>query len=111
MDHRIEIVRSILKDDLRAALRIAELSQSVNISSSRLRHLFKAETGHTLAQHLKGIRLEEAQFLLRTTFLSVKEIMHHVGITNASHFFHDFRDAFGLTPIQCRAKSQKPRFD
>jgi methylphosphotriester-DNA--protein-cysteine methyltransferase len=37
---------------------LAALAQSVNLSPSRLRHLFKAETGPTLAQYLKHLRME-----------------------------------------------------
>ena len=51
----------------------------MNLSGSRLRHLFKAEMDQTPAQYLKAIRMREAAMLLRTTFLSVKEIMNRVG--------------------------------
>lgn len=107
MDHRIQVVCSELESDPGSSLRITDLSRAVNLSSSRLRHLFKAEAGQTLAQYRKGVRLEEARVLLGTTFLSVKEIMHRVGVGSDSHFAHDFREACGLSPTQYREQSQK----
>jgi AraC family transcriptional regulator of arabinose operon len=107
MDHRIQIVCSEVEGAAGRRLRIAKLSQSVNLSSSRLRHLFKAETGQTLAQYRNGVRLEEARVLLGTTLLSVKQIMHRVGVGSGSHFTHDFKEVCGFSPTQYRARSRK----
>ena len=110
VDHRIQNICSKLKADTRRGLLITDLSLCVNLSPSRLRHLFKAETGQTLAQYRKSVRMEEARVLLGTTFLSVKEIMHRVGVGSDSHFAHDFKEAYGLSPTQCRAQSQLSLF-
>jgi transcriptional regulator GlxA family with amidase domain len=83
-----------------------QLGQLVNLSGSRLRHLFKAEMDQTPAQYLKTIRMSEAATLLRTTFLSVKEIMNRVGISNESHFVHEFKKVHGLAPSKYRSASQ-----
>ena len=107
MDARIVIVTVVLADSLRYSLRRADLCRSVNLSSSRLQHLFKSETGKTLAQYRKDARMDEARLLLRTTLLSVKEIMHRVGIGSASHFAHDFRAACGLSPTQYRSRTHE----
>jgi AraC family transcriptional regulator of arabinose operon len=105
MDHRIQVVCSELESDL-GSLRITDLSQTVNLSSSRLRHLFKSETGQTLTQYLKALRMEEARLLLNTTFLSVKEIMNRIGVSSGSHFARDFRESCGQSPTKYRARSR-----
>src|SRR5688572_487062 len=102
MDRRVQIVRAAIEADFRRAWNSEELARLVNLSASRLRHLFKAETGTTPAQYLKSVRMREAQKLLMTTFLSVKEIMHRVGITDESHFGHEFRKTYGLAPSKFR---------
>ena len=107
MDPRIQIVSSILENGLSSTLRTSDLSHSVNLSSSRLRHLFRTETGKSVGQYRKDARLEKARVLLRTTLLSVKEIMHHVGISSNSHFARDFKEECGLSPTQYRARSQE----
>ena len=103
MDRRIQIVSAAIETDFRRAWRNEELAQLVNLSTSRLRHLFKAEMGRTPAQYLKFVRMREAQRLLLTTFLSVKEIMNRVGIADESHFGHEFRKAYGLAPSKYRS--------
>ena len=105
MDRRIQTVRSAIETDFRRAWEIEALAQMVNLSASRLRHLFKAEMGQTPAQYLKSIRMREAEMLLRTTFLSIKEIMNRVGISNESHFVHEFKKAHGLAPSKYRSAS------
>ncbi len=103
MDRRIQIVSSALETDFRRSWNSHELAGLVNLSTSRLRHLFKAEMGKTPAQYLKSIRMREAQTLLLTTFLSVKEIMNRVGIADESHFGHEFKKIYGLAPIKYRS--------
>jgi transcriptional regulator GlxA family with amidase domain len=103
MDRRIQIVSSALETDLRRAWNIDQLGQLVNLSGSRRRHLFKAEMDQTPAQYLKAIRMKEAATLLQTTFLTVKEIMNRVGISNESHFVHAFKKAHGLAPSKYRS--------
>jgi transcriptional regulator GlxA family with amidase domain len=46
----------------------------------------------------------EARGLLTSTFSSVKEVMSQVGVYSDSHFAHDFKTAFGLTPSEYRMK-------
>ena len=107
MDRRIQIVISAIETDFRRGWDNEELARLVNLSTSRLRHLFKAEIGKTPAQYLKSIRMREAQTLLLTTFLSVKEIMNRVGIVDESHFGHEFRKTYGLAPSKYRSMARE----
>lgn len=84
-----------------------DLAHSVNLSPSRLRSLFKAETGMTPGQYHRDLRMQLIRDLVDNTFLSVKEIMERVGINDRSHFFRAFKRAYGLTPAQHRASSSK----
>ena len=106
MDHRIRIVIALIEGDLRQEPSLESLAQSVNLSPSRLRHLFKYETGVTPAQYLKSLRLRQTKLLLETTFLSVKVIMNRVGVSNESHFIQDFKRAYGFPPSRYRALSK-----
>ena len=105
MDQRVEIVRSAIEKDCRRAWTITALAKLVNLSPSRLRHLFKGETGITPNQFIKHVRLSEAEKLLRTTFLRVKEIMNRVGFLDESHFGHEFKKAYGVSPSTYRSKA------
>ena len=102
MDRRIELIASKIKANTAAPWDTAGLAALVNLSPSRFRHLFKQETGTTPAQYLKEFRLRKAEKMLRTTFLSIKQILKQVGIASNAHFVHDFRRKYGTTPTAYR---------
>jgi transcriptional regulator GlxA family with amidase domain len=102
MDRRVQISIGFMKANLNREVLLIEIARLVNLSPSRLQHLFKAETGTPLTQYLKSLRLERARELLETTFLSVKQVMTTAGLKNKSHFVKDFRKAYGMTPTQYR---------
>ncbi len=106
MDQRVQIVRSAIEKDCRRAWTMTALARLVNLSPSRLRHLFKSETGITPNQFIKEVRLDEAERLLRTTFLRVKEIMNRVGFLDESHFGHEFKKTYGVSPSKYRSKNK-----
>lgn len=103
MNQRIEMVIGLMKDDLRRPFSLSKMAQSVNLSSTRLCCLFKAETGTPPARYLKTLRMDDAAMLLSRTFLSVKEIMVRVGFSDESHFVRDFKRLHGLTPTKYRS--------
>jgi len=80
------------------------MAASVNLSYSRLEHLFKAETGMTPVSYLKKLRIEKARELLETTFLTNQQIIVKVGMYDESHFIKDFKKAYGLRPSQYRKR-------
>lgn len=109
MDIRVRQVIKLLSQDLSRNLDINALASSVDLSTSRLRHLFKDETGLTPAQYLKRLRLERARELMEESFLRLKEVMPQVGITDESHFVRDFKKTHGLPPIKYRHRARKIR--
>ena len=102
MDRRIELVISKIKNETATPWNSTTLAALVNLSPSRFRHLFKQETGTTPAQYLKEYRLRKAEKMLRTTFLSVKQVLKHVGLGSNAHFVYDFKKKYGMTPTEYR---------
>jgi transcriptional regulator GlxA family with amidase domain len=109
MDRRIELIISKIKADTAASWDTPGLAALVNLSPSRFRHLFKQETGTSPAQYLKDIRLSRAEKMLRTTFLTIKQILKQVGITSNTHFVRDFRRKYGMTPTTYRRTIKRKR--
>lgn len=92
-----------MNKDLRQELPLETLAQSVNVSSSHLRCLFKAEIGVPPAHYLKLLRLHKAKQLAEDTFMNVKQIMDEVGVSDESHFVRDFKRTYGVTFRQYRS--------
>src|SRR5215203_2535248 len=110
MDWRIEKVLQHLRQEgcnLEPRSAITQLAGSVNLSASRLRHLFKSETGESLKKRLIEARLETGRELLEGSSLTVKEITVRVGYLHASHFVRDFKRSYQISPAQYR----KQHFD
>jgi transcriptional regulator GlxA family with amidase domain len=105
MDQRVQVVIARIDKDLQCEFSHEDLAHFVNLSSSRLRHLFKTETGLSSVQYLKARRLQKAKELIETTFLSMKQIMNMVGLRDKGHFAKDFKKAYGVTPAQHRART------
>ena len=84
---------------------VTALASRINLSPSRFRALFTAQTGVGPAQYLQWLRLRRARLLLERTFLSVKEVMGLVGYNDPSHFARDFRRLHGAPPTAFRGRA------
>ncbi len=105
-DARVRRVVEFLESNFHRELSLGAMARVVGLSSSRLRHMFKAHTGTTPTRFLKNLRMQEAKRLLETTGLSVKEVMAGVGVSDPSNFTRDFRRTHGLTPTRIRNLSK-----
>jgi AraC-like DNA-binding protein len=85
-----------IRDNHRVSLSC--LAESVNLSPSRVRHLFKVEIGTSPVRFVRMLKMQEAKRLLETTFLTVKEVANRVGLADESHFVRDFKRLYGHPP-------------
>jgi AraC-like DNA-binding protein len=99
-DFRIQKVLQKIQCD--PAMSIQDLAEDVNLSSSRLSHLFKAQVGLSLAIFLTNRRMDKAADLLRHTDMRVKEITYSVGYQQGPSFVRAFRRRFECTPTHYR---------
>jgi transcriptional regulator GlxA family with amidase domain len=100
MDQRVQAAIAFMNTNLHRKITPIEIAESVRLSPSRLRELFKDQTGTSLARYRRELRLERAKHLLEATFLSIKEIAASVGLTSVGHFVSDFKKAYGMTPSE-----------
>lgn len=95
---RVERVRSILHVAMQKPPSLEDLGRQVGCSPFYLSRQFSRETGLTIQQYVRQIRLERAAELLRTGKCNVTEAALEVGYNSLSHFTTAFRDAFGCCP-------------
>jgi len=104
MDPRVQTVITLMEHDFDQHLSLAILAKAVNLSPWRLCHIFKIDTSVAPLHYLRSLRMEHAKILLETTFLSVKQIMTEVGVSDESHFVRDFKSAYGVSPTRFRLR-------
>jgi AraC-like DNA-binding protein len=103
-DPRVSAVLNYLSQrDLTKSPALGALSASLNLSPSRLRSIFKQQTGMSFSRYIKYLRLRRAHQLLENTLLTVKEAMAQAGFTDHSHFSRDYKKTFGESPSQTRS--------
>ena len=103
MAERVKRVIELMEADPSRNFTLGKMAESVNLSPPYFCYLFKTITGVPPAKYLKSLRMQQAGILLTTTFLSVKEIVRRVGLTDESHFVRDFKRIYGMTPSEYRS--------
>ena len=102
IDLRVQTVLRLIENSFQRPLRLQEMADVVCLSTSRLDHLFKTETGMSPERYLALLRLEAAKRYLETSFRPIKEIAALVGMPDVSHFTKNFKTVFGMTPTEYR---------
>lgn len=104
-DQRVSAVLDYLSiQELAQIPSVDSIAISINLSLSRLRSIFKEQTGMSIACYLKQLRLQRANTLLQQSFLTVKQVMAQVGLDDHSHFSRDYKKQFGESPSQTRSR-------
>ena len=95
---RVEQVVFLLKQNLAAPPTLEELGKKIGCSHFYLSRIFSAQTGHTITQHLRELRMERAAELLKSREHNVTETALEVGYNSLSHFSAAFHATFGCCP-------------
>ena len=102
LDPRIQVVVMRLENNSHQQIGIDEMARLVNLSPSRLAHLFKSETKFSIQQYLTQLRIAKAKAQLESSFRSIKEIAASVGFSSVTRFAACFKSLVGATPAQYR---------
>lgn len=87
-----------------AAASLGSVAKRCNVSAAYVSNTVKAATGKTFKEHLMEKRLSKAETLLKTTALSVGDIIVMVGYENTSYFYRIFTQKYGVSPRGYRQK-------
>jgi AraC-like DNA-binding protein len=106
---RVARIRSVLAGRLEDPPSLGELGRLVGCSPFHLSRQFSQETGSTIQQCLREMRLERAAELLRSGECNVTEAAMRVGYSSLSHFTVAFREVYGCCPGLYPMKAVIPR--
>jgi len=95
---RVEKVIALLREKLAEPPSLEEIGKFAGCSPFHLSRTFSAETGLTIPQYIRQLRLERAAELLRSGKYNVTEAALEVGYNSLSHFSQAFHEAFGCCP-------------
>ena len=95
---RVQKVISLLHENLSETPTLESIGKRVGCSHFHLSRIFSQETGRSIFQHLRRLRMERAAELLREGRLNVTEVSLEVGYTSPSHFSMAFHETYGCCP-------------
>jgi DNA-binding response OmpR family regulator len=86
---------------------LTDIARRVGTYREKLNQLFRARTGTSVIEYVRGLRVERATALLRDTDMEVRDIAELVGFQNAGNFATAFRERTGHTPTAFRGSLQR----
>jgi len=95
---RVERAGQLLRENLAEPPALKKLGQLVGCSPYYLSRTFSEETGMTIPQFLRQIRMERAAELLKSGKHNVTEAAMQVGYSSLSHFSQAFCEVMGCCP-------------
>ncbi len=81
---------------------VGSVAAVCNVSPAYVSSKVKTITGKTFKEHLMEKRLTKAAALLKTTEISVSNIIYMVGYENTSYFYRKFEEKYGKSPKEYR---------
>lgn len=97
-EERVQRVIELLRADLAEPPGLQEIGRQIGCSPFYLSRTFSRQTGETIPQCLRRLRLERAAELLRDGRHNVTEAAMAVGYSSLSHFSLAFHQTYGCCP-------------
>lgn len=98
--------RMYILEHLGEKLSVDSLAEHLFVSGSHLSHIFREETGETVADCIKRSRMVEAKRMVQHTSESITVIGEKLGYSSPSHFASVFRKEVGMTPTEFRSRNR-----
>ncbi len=81
---------------------VAFYADALHIHPNHLNFISKKTNGLGAKQVIDKRILQEAQYLLKSSYLTIKEAAHQLGFENTGYFSSFFRKGAGVSPMQYR---------
>lgn len=92
----------VLEANIEEPCSVPQLCRTLKVSQRSLERLFVRNTGCTIVQFSKLLRLQYARVLLTSTKMSVREVSVACGFNSLSYFSQCFGKMFGKRPSEYR---------
>jgi two-component system response regulator YesN len=98
-----DIIRYVT-DHLDSTISLRNVANQFSFSPNYLGQLFKEETGRNFSEYVVKLRMEKASQLLKDRNLKIYEVANSVGYRYLPYFSRQFKETFGLTPVEYKRK-------
>ena len=102
MKRFVSIVEEHMTD---ADLSIDFVAEKMAMGKVKLYNKTKELAGMAPGEFMQSVKLDYAANLLKTTRLTIQEILYSSGFNNKSYFYREFKKIFGMTPKEFRARN------
>lgn len=87
----------------------SELAEALHYNGDYIDQIFRKYNGTSIHDFSVKACLGEAEKLLRTSELSIGEIIRKLGYENRTSFYNQFKKRYGVTPAEYREKAQNSK--
>ncbi|ELY4660039.1 HTH-type transcriptional activator RhaR [Cronobacter sakazakii] len=94
----LDLLMAALGNSLDVPFDLQHFCSHYQIAERPLRQLFRQQTGMTISQYLRQLRICQAQYLLRHSSLLISEIAARCGFEDSNYFSVVFTRETGVTP-------------
>ena len=102
IDERITTVLELIESPQIRRIDLESVAALLQLSSSRLRHLFKEQVGISFHRYVILVQLEKVKQTLQSTNYSIVDVAHMFDFHDISHFSYIFKRTYGVTPGSIR---------
>jgi len=102
-------MKEYLRHHYKGKLRAGEVAKAAGLSKSRASHLFREETGSSLLEYQRKLRIDRGKHLLMNSDLSLADLAVELGFFDQSHFTRTFKQTERMPPSHFRRKFRDVR--
>lgn len=103
-DSLIDRIIRYMQSHIDSDFTLMDVADYVQMNSAYLSRYFREKTGTSFIDEVKRMKVERAQYLLRSTNMKLYEISDQLGYKSVQYFSKLFKEATGATPIEYRQK-------
>ena len=105
INSKVAIAKQYIIQHSTEPISLQEVADYVDLNATYFRHLFKKVMHISFQEYVTNIRISNVCKLLVSSDRNISEIIHSVGFSNSSQFYHTFFEYYQMTPAEYRRTS------
>ncbi len=102
----IENAVNYIRKNFASRITLNDVAEVCAITPEHMSRIFKKETGFGFAEYLTFVRLQHAEYLIKTKKMSITEISHRCGFEDSNYFSYIFKKKYGISPREMKKQER-----